>query len=79
MAKSKMPHTIAEEILLPSAIELVSTMKGKAAQHLKLVLLCNDLLENKCIILPLNLGSIFLQRPFKLEIYSVLSREFIKL
>jgi len=55
-----MPHTIAEEIMLPSAIELVRRMKGNAAQHLKLLLLSDDLLENKFIILPSNLRSIFL-------------------
>jgi len=43
-----------------AAIELVSTMKGKAAQYIKLVPLSNDLFEK---ILPSNLRSIFLQRP----------------
>ena len=77
--KSKMLHAIAEELILPASIELVSATKAKAAQHLKLVTLSNDFLENDCIILPSNLRSIFLQRPPKLEIFSVLSTEFIKL
>ena len=63
----------------PAAIELVNKMKRKAAKHFKLVPLSNDLLEKKCIILPSNLQSVFLQRPCDLEIYSVHFREFIKL
>ena len=59
-----------------AAIELVSTMKGKAAQYIKLVPLSNDLFEK---ILPSNLRSIFLQRPSDLQISSVLSKEFFKL
>jgi len=47
------------ELLLPATIEIVSTMKGKAAQHLKLIPLSNELLENKCTILLSNLQSIF--------------------
>jgi len=78
IARSKMPHTSAEELILPAAIELVRTMKGKAAQHFKLFLLITAMIWLKKI-LPLNLRSIFLQRPSKLEICSVLSREFIKL
>jgi len=59
IAKSKMPHTIAEKIILPVAFELVGTMKGKAAQHFEFVPLSDDLLENKCILLPSNFRSIF--------------------
>jgi len=79
IAKSKMLHTISEELILPAAIELVSTMKGKAPQHLKLVTLSNDLFENKCIFLPSNLQSMFLQHLSELKIFSELSRELIKL
>jgi len=79
IAKSKMLPTIADELILPAAIELGSATKAKAAQHLKSVTLSNDFLENDCIILSSNLRSIFLQRPPKLEIFSVLSTEFIKL
>jgi len=51
--------------------------EGKAAQHLQLVPISNDLFENERMLLPSNLRSICLQRPSKLEIYSILSREFI--
>jgi len=45
IVKHEIPHTIAEELILSAAIALVSTMKGKAAQRLKLVPLSNDLVE----------------------------------
>ena len=43
IAKSKKPHGIAEELILPAAIDLASTMIGEgAAEKLKLVPLSND-------------------------------------
>ena len=43
IAKCKKPHTIAEELILPAAIDLASTMIGEeAAEKLKLVPLSND-------------------------------------
>ena len=43
IAKYKKPHSIAEKIILPAAIDLASTMIGeRAAEKLKLVPLSND-------------------------------------
>ena len=43
IAKCKKPHTIAEELVLPAALDLVSTMLGESvAQELKLVPLSNN-------------------------------------
>ena len=43
IAKCKKPHSIAEEIILPAAIDLASTIIGEgAAEKLKLVPLSND-------------------------------------
>jgi len=46
-------------------------IKGKAAAHFKLVPLSSDLVANKCIILPSNYQSVFLQRPCDRDIYSL--------
>ena len=43
IAKCKKPYTIAEELILPAAVDLATTMIGEgAAEKLKLVLLSND-------------------------------------
>ena len=43
IAKCKKSHTIAEELILPAAVDIATTMIGVgAAQKLKLVLLSND-------------------------------------
>ena len=42
IVKCKKPHSIAEEIILPAAIDLASTMIGGAAEKLKLVPLSNN-------------------------------------
>ena len=43
IAKCKKPHTIAEELVLPAALDLVSTMIGESvAQKIKAVLLKNN-------------------------------------
>ena len=43
IAKCKKPHSIVEELVLPAAIDLATTMIGEgAAEKLKLVLLSND-------------------------------------
>ena len=45
VAKCKKPHTIAEELILPSAIDMVTCMLGeKAAQKIKMVPLSNNTL-----------------------------------
>ena len=47
IAKCIKPHTIAEELVLPAALDLVSTMIGEsAAEKLKPVPLSNYLYEN---------------------------------
>ena len=40
--KGKKPHTIAEELILPAAVDLVSTMIEGATEKLKVVLLSDD-------------------------------------
>ena len=48
IAKRKKPHTIAEELVLPAALDLVSTMIGElVAQKLKAVLLSNNIICRK--------------------------------
>ena len=48
IAKCKKPHTIAEELVLPAALDLVSTMTGEsAAQKLQAVLLLNNIISRK--------------------------------
>ena len=43
IVKCKKPHTIAEELILPAAVDLVSTMVEEGAtENLKMVLLSND-------------------------------------
>ena len=43
IAKCKKPHTIAEELVLPAALDMVSTMIGESvAQKLKVVPLSNN-------------------------------------
>ena len=42
IAKCKKPHSIAEEIILPAAIDLASTMIEETPEKLKLVPLSND-------------------------------------
>ena len=45
IAKCKKPHTIAEELVLPAALDLVSTMiKESVAQKLKVVPLSNNII-----------------------------------
>ena len=48
IAKCKKLHTIAEELVLPAALDLVSTMIGEsAAQKLKAVLLSNNTISRR--------------------------------
>ena len=48
IAKCKKLHTIAEELVLPAALDLVSTMIGKSeAQKVKAVLLSNNIICRK--------------------------------
>ena len=48
IAKCKKPHTIAEELVLPAALDLVSTMTGESvAQKLQAVLLLNNIICRK--------------------------------
>ena len=48
IAKCKKPHTIAEELVLPAALDLVSTMIGEsAAQKLKAVPLSNNTISRR--------------------------------
>ena len=43
IAKCKIPHTIAEELVLPAALDIVSTMIGESvAQKLKVAPLSNN-------------------------------------
>ena len=42
IVKCKKPHTIAEELMLPAAVDLESTMIEEAAEKLKMVLLSDD-------------------------------------
>jgi len=65
--KSKDPHAISEELIIPAAIDLISTMIEGTAQQLVLVPLSNDSLENKRMVLPSNLQRKFLQHLSKLE------------
>ena len=44
IAKRKKPHTIAEELVLPAALDLIPTMIGESAQKLKAVLLSNNII-----------------------------------
>ena len=47
-AKCKKLHTVAEELVLPAAIDLVSTMIGEsAAQKLKAVLISNNTISRR--------------------------------
>ena len=48
IAKCKKPHNIAEELVLPAALDLVSTMIGEsAAQKLKAVPLSNNTISRR--------------------------------
>lgn len=48
VAQSKKPHTIAEELILPSAIDMVSTMIGEsAANQLKNIPLSNNTISRR--------------------------------
>ena len=48
IAKCKKPHTIAEELVLPAALDLVSTMIGESvAQKVKAVLLSSNIICRK--------------------------------
>ena len=48
IAKCKKPHTIAEELVLPVALDLVSTMIGESvAQKLKAVPLSNNTISRR--------------------------------
>ena len=42
IVKCKKPHTIAEELMLPAAVDLESTMIEEAAEKLKMVPLSDD-------------------------------------
>ena len=44
IAKRKKPHTIAEELVLPAALDLIPTMIGESAQKVKAVLLSNNII-----------------------------------
>ncbi|XP_060865035.1 zinc finger BED domain-containing protein 5-like [Metopolophium dirhodum] len=54
VAQSKKPHTIAEELILPSAIDMVSTMIGEsAANQLKNIPLSNNTIKELLFCKPI--------------------------
>ena len=44
IVKSEKPHTIAEGLILPAAVDLVGTMRGGAAEKLKMVPLSDNIM-----------------------------------
>ena len=69
IAKYKKPHSIAEELILPAAIDLATTMIGKgAAEKLKSVPLSNDTVCRRIGDMALDIHDQMKQREFGLQL-----------
>lgn len=65
IAKSKKPHTIGEELILPSAVEMCEVMLGsEAANKLKSIPLSNDTVKRRIELLSVDIQSQLLDRLF---------------
>ena len=72
IAKSKKPHTIGEELILPAAIEMCEVMLGKeAANKLKAVPLSNDTVRRRIEELSVDIESQLLDRLRSCEQFSI--------
>lgn len=62
VAKEKMPHTVAEKLILPSAIDMVSAMIDKKANKLKSIPLSDNTVSRRITDVSDNLEEQFISR-----------------